>query len=75
MRFVFRLNDSQSLTAQIVIYILLSAVGLGINHGILWLMGEKLNVTYKLSKIVSAAVVAVYNFVSRKLLLEKKGEN
>lgn len=53
-------------------FILLSMVGLLINQTMMGLLSGGLGVYYKVSKIAATAVVMVYNFISRKLLLEKR---
>ena len=54
-----------------VIFIILSVIGLGINSLIMYVMVEKFGVYYMFSKIVSTAVVMVYNFITRKIFVEK----
>jgi putative flippase GtrA len=43
---------------------------LGINDLLMWLMVDSLYIDYRLSKIVVTVVVAVWNFVTRKIFLE-----
>lgn len=85
MKFVFERRDDMSRTKEMVIFIGMSVIGLGINEVILYLCKEVLYnnwtaihgiVTEKWAnigaKIIATGVVMVYNFVSRKLVLEKK---
>ena len=55
---------------EFIIFIVLSVCGLGINDLLMWLMVDSLYIDYRLSKIVVTVVVAVWNFVTRKIFLE-----
>ncbi|MCD7880574.1 MAG: GtrA family protein [Clostridiales bacterium] len=54
------------------VFLILSVVGLGINQALMWLQVEQFHLYYLLAKIVSTAIVMVYNFITRKLFLEKR---
>lgn len=70
MRFVFKRKDDMSRRREFIIFIALSVCGLGINDLLMWLMVDSLYIDYRLSKIVVTVVVAVWNFVTRKIFLE-----
>lgn len=70
--FVFETDKEKKKTGEFVIFVILSLIGLGINEACMWLAVEFAGVHYKLSKIGATAVVMVYNFISRKLFIEKK---
>ena len=70
MRFVFKRKDDMSRRREFIIFIVLSVCGLGINDPLMWLMVDSLYIDYRLSKIVVTVVVAVWNFVTRKIFLE-----
>lgn len=70
MRFVFKRKDDMSRRREFIIFIVLSVCGLGINDLLMWLMVDSLYIDYRLSKIVVTVVVAVWNFVTRKIFLE-----
>lgn len=70
IKWVFDVKKKQDVK-DFVIFIILSVVGLGINSLIMYVMVEKFGVYYMLSKIVSTAVVMVYNFITRKIFVEK----
>ena len=73
--FVFETDKSRGKGAEFVLFALMSAGGLGINQAMMWLLTDVGAVAYQLSKLVATAVVMVYNFVTRKLFLERKGES
>lgn len=70
--FVFDTDKNQSKTTQFTLFTLMSAGGLGINQLMMWLLSDLLFIPYQLSKFAATAVVMVYNFITRKLFLERK---
>lgn len=72
VRFVFAATTKTTKATEITIFILLSAVGLGINQAIMWFAVEQLGISYLIAKIGATVIVMVYNFISRKLFLERK---
>ena len=72
--FVFRTGKGRSRAAELILFIAMSAGGLVINQimmaGLVGLGG----IPYQLAKIAAPAVVMVYNFVTRKLFLEDRGQ-
>lgn len=72
MRFVFKRKDDMSRTREFIIFVVLSVIGLVINDVFMWLMVDFLFIDYRISKIVVTFIVAVWNFVTRKIFLEAK---
>lgn len=70
--FVFETDKSRSKGTQFGLFALMSAGGLGINQLMMWLLSDVMFIPYQLSKFLATAVVMVYNFVTRKLFLERK---
>ena len=70
-KWVFSTKEKQTLK-DFVIFVLLSVVGLGINQLIMYLGINKLNIYYMIVKLFATAIVMVYNFITRKLIIEKK---
>ncbi len=68
---VFDVNTNHKKTTELVVFVVLSIIGLGINQLINWLCVEWASIHYLISKIGATAVVMVYNFITRKLFLEK----
>lgn len=69
---VFDVDKDKSAKKNFVIFIVLSVVGLGITELIMYLGSDVLNINYLIVKIFATAVVMVFNFVTRKLFLEKR---
>ncbi|MBM6891766.1 GtrA family protein [Enorma massiliensis] len=72
MRYVFRRRDDISRTRELVIFVILSVAGLGINDLLMWAGSEALYIDYRLVKIFATAVVMVWNFITRKIFLETR---
>lgn len=70
--FVFDVDKKRGVGAQFTFFTAMSAVGLGINELMLWLLSGLLPIPTSVSKLAATAVVMVYNFVTRKLFLERK---
>lgn len=70
IKWIFDVKKKQDVK-DFVIFIILSVIGLEINSLIMYVMVEKFGVYYMFSKIVSTAVVMVYNFITRKIFVEK----
>lgn len=71
VRWVFSVSDKHSGTRNFIIFIVFSVIGLGINQLIMWLGVNQLHLYYMLVKIGATAIVMIYNFITRKLFLEK----
>lgn len=71
LTFVFDTKKGNKIK-EFVIFIILSVIGLGINQVLMWFCVDILGIFYMISKIGATAVVMVYNFITRKLILEKK---
>ncbi len=86
MKFVFDSRDDMSKEKEFVMFVVLSLIGMGLNSFILylcidilysywmWLNGimdiETMNL---FAKLIATAIVMIYNFVTRKIFLEKRG--
>ena len=70
--FVFETDKNKNKIKEFIIFAFLSVIGLGINQACMWFGVVVLGITYLIVKIGATAVVMVYNFISRKLVIEKK---
>ena len=86
-KFVFERKEDMNRKAEFVVFVILSAIGLVINSLIIWVCAGPIysasvflqenasyNVVYTGAKILAAAIVMIYNFVTRKIFLEQKSE-
>lgn len=74
MRYVFAHKEGMSRRREFVVFVVLSAIGLGINNVCLWAGTDLMGVDYRISKIAVTAIVMVWNFITRKLFLDAGSE-
>lgn len=72
MLYVFQGKENVSKTAEFAVFVVLSVLGLGINQLVMWVTVELLGIFYMIAKIGATAIVMVWNFVTRKIFLEKR---
>ena len=71
MSWVFKSNKKRGKKEEFIIFIVLSLGGLLLNQVMMYVFVDYMNVYYLLAKIVATAIVMIYNFTSRKLILER----
>lgn len=71
MKYVFNHRDDMSKRREFAIFVILSVVGLLLNDGIVLALNRGLALEANIAKICATALVMVYNFISRKLLLDR----
>ena len=69
IKWVFDVNKKQTAN-DIIVFMVLSTIGLGINELIIYI-GNILGIYNMISKIGATAIVMVYNFITRKIFVEK----
>lgn len=69
---VFDTKREGKKAAELTVFIILSIIGLGLNQLLMWLAVEKVSINYMISKVIVTGIVMVYNFIARKLFLERK---
>lgn len=84
MKFVFERRDDMDRKKEFIIFTVLSVIGLGLNELILYfgvivcdkivpaLVSDHPSLITTVVKMFATGVVMVYNFISRKMTLEKK---
>lgn len=78
LTFVFRKKDNRSGRSfgAFLIFAVVGIVGLGLTELIMYLGTELLHISYLIVKIIAAAIVLVWNYAGRKLLIfDRKGKN
>ena len=70
MRFVFQRREDISRSRELVIFVVLSLVGLFINEALMWLGVNVASLNYVLVKLLATVVVMLWNFLSRKRWLD-----
>lgn len=72
VKWVFDVDKSKSKKQNFIVFIIFSIIGLVITEIIMYLGSDILKISYLIVKIIATAIVMVFNFVTRKLFLEKK---
>ena len=71
VKWVFDVNKEKSKIKMVIEFLVFSVIGLLLSELLLWLGINKLNLNAMLVKIVATAIVMVFNFITRKIFLEK----
>ena len=71
-KFVFDFDESKGKKRVFIIFVCLAAVGFAINQIVMFLGNKVLGYDPLIVKVAGIALAAIFNFFSRKLLLEKK---
>lgn len=69
---VFETDKGKNRIKEFILFVFLSVIGLGVNEICMKLGVDLLHIHYMIVKIGATAVVMVYNFVTRKMFIEKK---
>ena len=74
MKYVFHGRKDGSRPREFLLFVILSVAGLGLNQLIMWAAVDGMNISYILAKVGATAIVMIYNFATKKIFLEEKGE-
>ena len=84
MKYVFVHDDNMDKRKEFTIFVILSVIGLGLNEAIIMgvlhiydmvsFLQSGIIWTYKeqIGKIIATGIVMIYNFITRKIFIEKK---
>lgn len=70
IKYVFDVDKNKNRKIQFIVFIVFSVLGLILNNLILYLLTDKLNIYYLISKIIATLFVMIFNYVTRKKFLE-----
>ena len=70
IKWVFDVSKKQT-SKEFIVFVILSVIGLGINSLIMYLSVDLMHIHEMISKIIATAIVMVYNFITRKIFIEK----
>lgn len=65
-------TSSHKKSQDFVVFVVMSIIGFGINQLLMYILVDLLAVYYMISKVLTTVVVMIYNFITRKLFLERK---
>ncbi len=69
--FVFDVNREKSQKKNFVLFIIFSVIGLILTEILMKVGIDLLRMNYSIVKIIATVIVMIYNFVTRKLFMEK----
>ena len=69
---VFRQSTLDSKWAEFFVFSVIGVVGLGLNNLLLYLFTDLCDIHYLISKLLTAAIVMLWNFGARKIILFNK---
>lgn len=68
VKYVFNVNNKNN---NFIPFIILSFIGLILTELIMYVGVKKINKSYLIVKIIATIIVMIFNFITRKILLEK----
>lgn len=71
IKWVFDVSNKHSNKRNFIIFIIFSLMGLGLTELIMWIGEDILHISYLIVKIVATIIVMIFNFITRKIFLEK----
>lgn len=71
VKWVFNVNENNSKSKQFITFIIFSIIGLIITEIIMYIGTDIMKVSYLIVKVGATLIVMVFNFITRKLFLEK----
>lgn len=68
---VFEVDKNKKKSTVFSAFIILSIIGLLLNDLFMWIFVDTFFINYMIAKIIATFLVMVYNFITRKIFLEK----
>ena len=72
IKWVFAKKGLKNKKVEFLLFAVIGVIGLGFNELIIWIFTDFFKLYYMVSKIISAAIVYMWNFGARKYILYKK---
>lgn len=70
IKWVFDVSKKQT-SKEFIIFLILSVIGLGLNSLIMYISVDLMHIHEMIGKIIATAIVMIYNFITRKIFIEK----
>ncbi len=71
VKWVFDVNTNKTKKRMFIEFMIFAVLGLILTEILLWLFISVFNIDKMISKIIATAIVMVFNFITRKIFLEK----
>ena len=75
MKYVFNVTNKMDKKVEFIFFVTMATIGLVLTEIFMFLFVEKINIRYTISKICVTAIVMLYNFITRKIMFERKRDN
>ena len=72
IKWVFDVSQKKSSKKTFLLFIIFSIIGLGLTEIIMYVGTDLININYLIVKIIATGIVMIFNFITRKIFLEKK---
>lgn len=69
---IFKKSKMDNKVGEFVIFSIIGVIGLGLNSLLLYAFTDRVHIHYMISKLLSAALVMLWNFFARKIILFTK---
>ena len=69
---IFRKSKLENKWAEFLIFAFIGIIGLGLNNLLLYCFTDKIHIHYMISKLLTTAIVMIWNFGARKIILFTK---
>ncbi len=74
-KWVFDVNKDNNKLRNTILFVVFSLFGLGINNAIIWFFERYIKIHYMIAKVFATAVTMIFNFITRKIFLEKNKQS
>lgn len=71
IKWVFDTSDKRT-AKEVIVFVILSIIGLLINQVVMYIGSDKIGMHYMFTKIFATIIVMIWNFITRKIFIEKK---
>lgn len=71
IKWVFDVKEDSNNTKNFILFIIFSIIGLILTEIIMWLGTDIIKISYLIVKIIATIIVMIFNFITRKIFLEK----
>ena len=72
IKWVFDVSQKKSSKKTFLLFIIFSIIGLGLTEIIMYVGTDLININYLIVKIIATGIIMIFNFITRKIFLEKK---
>lgn len=75
VKLVFKEKAPIGKVGEVAVYVIVGIIGLGLTIALMWFFTEVIGIFFMISRGIAALIVFTWNFLSRKILLYRKGQN